>query len=92
MLTVIDEFTREYLAINLARRLNSRDVLEVLGELMVERGVPDHIRSNDGSEFRAIAVRKWLARIGTKTLYIEPGSPWENGFNESFNGPLRDGD
>lgn len=90
ILTVIDEFTRECLAIKAERRLNSQDVLEVLGELMVERGVPDHIRSDNGSEFRAIAVREWLARIGAKTLYIEPGSPWENGFNESFNGRLRD--
>ena len=72
MLTVIDEFTREYLAIKVARRLNSQSVLEVLGELMVERGAPDHIRSDNGSEFRAIAVREWLARIGAKTLCIEP--------------------
>ena len=90
MLTVIDEFTRECLAIRVERRLNSQNVLEVLGELMVERGVPDHIRSDNGSEFRAIAVREWLARIGAKTLYIEPGSPWENDYNESFNGRLRD--
>jgi len=90
MLTVIDEFTRECLAIRVARRLNSQDVLDVLGELMVARGVPDHVRSDNGSEFRAKAVRNWLGRIGAKTLYIEPGSPWENGYNESFNGKLRD--
>ena len=90
MLTVIDEFTRECLAIKVARRLNSKDVLEVLADLMVMRGVPDHIRSDNGSEFRAKAVREWLGRIGAKTLYIEPGSPWENGYNESFNGRLRD--
>lgn len=90
MLTVIDEYTRECLAIRVARRLNSQDVLDVLGELMVARGVPDHIRSDNGSEFRAKAVRKWLSRVGAKTLYIEPGSPWENGYNESFNGKLRD--
>jgi transposase InsO family protein len=90
MLTVIDEFTRECLAIKVARRLNSKDVLEVLADLMVARGVPDHIRSDNGSEFRAKAVREWLGRIGAKTLYIEPGSPWENGYNESFNGRLRD--
>ena len=90
MLTVIDEFTRECLAIRVARRLNSQNVLEALGELMVARGVPDHIRSDNGSEFRAKAVREWLGRIGAKTLYIEPGSPWENGYNESFNGRLRD--
>ena len=90
MLTVIDEFSRECLAIKVARRLNSKDVLEVLADLMVMRGIPDHIRSDNGSEFRAKAVREWLGRIGAKTLYIEPGSPWENGYNESFNGRLRD--
>lgn len=90
MLTVIDEFTRECLAIKVGRRLNSQDVLEVLGDLMVARGIPDHIRSDNGSEFRAKVVRKWIGRIGAKTLYIEPGSPWENGYNESFNGKLRD--
>ncbi len=90
MLTVIDEFTRECLAIRVARRLNSQDVLDVLGELMVAHGVPDHIRSDNGGEFRAKAVRKWIERIGAKTLYIEPGSPWENGYNESFNGRLQD--
>ena len=90
MLTVIDEFTRECLAIKVKRRLNNQDVLDVLGDLMVQRGVPDHIRSDNGSEFRAKALRKWLSNIGVKTLYIEPGSPWENGYNESFNGRLRD--
>ena len=78
------------LAIKVARRLNSRDVLEVVDDLMVMRGVPDHIRSDNGGEFRVKAVREWLGRIGAKTLYIEPGSPWENGYNESFNGRLRD--
>ena len=96
MLTVIDEHTRECLAIKVARRLNSKDVLEVLADLMVARGVPDHIRSDNGSEFTAIAVREWLGKVGVKTLYIEPGSPWgesrigSNGYNESFNGRLRD--
>ncbi|NOX94508.1 MAG: IS3 family transposase [Alphaproteobacteria bacterium] len=90
MLTVIDEFTRECLAIKVQRRLNNQDVLAVLAELMVKRGVPDHIRSDNGSEFRAKALRKWLGKLGVKTLYIEPGSPWENGYNESFNGRLRD--
>lgn len=90
MLTVIDEHTRECLAIKVARRLNSKDVLEVLADLMVARGVPDHIRSDNGSEFTAKAVREWLGKVGVKTLYIEPGSPWENGYNESFNGRLRD--
>jgi len=90
MLTVIDEFTRECLAIKVQRRLNNQDVLAVLADLMVKRGIPDHIRSDNGSEFRATVLRKWLDNVGAKTLYIEPGSPWENGFNESFNGRLRD--
>lgn len=90
MLTVIDEHTRECLAIKVARRLNSKDVLEVLADLMVVHGVPDHIRSDNGSEFTAKAVREWLGKVGVKTLFIEPGSPWENGYNESFNGRLRD--
>ena len=90
MLTVIDEYTRECLAIPVARRLRSDDVLHLLADLFVERGPPDHIRSDNGSEFTANAVRTWLGRIGVKTLFIEPGSPWENGFNESFNGKLRD--
>ncbi|MEM7188429.1 MAG: IS3 family transposase [Pseudomonadota bacterium] len=90
MLTVIDEFTRECLAIDVARRLNSQSVLAVLADLMVWRGVPDHIRSDNGPEFAAHAVRDWIARVGAKTLFIEPGSPWENGYNESFNGKLRD--
>jgi putative transposase len=90
MLTVIDEFTRECLAIVVARSLKSDDVLHALADLFVERGPPDHIRSDNGSEFTAIAVRDWLGRIGVRTLYIEPGSPWENGYNESFNSKLRD--
>jgi len=90
MLTVEDEFTRECLAIDTARSLTSDDVLERLTWLFVTRGVPDHIRSDNGPEFTAKAVRAWLARVGVKTLYIEPGSPWENGYVESFNGKLRD--
>jgi putative transposase len=90
MLTVIDEFTRECLAIEVARHLRHDDVLQVLAELFARHGPPDHIRSDNGSEFTAIAVREWLPRLGVKTLYIEPGSPWENGYNESFNGKLRD--
>jgi transposase InsO family protein len=90
MLTVIDEFTRESLAIEVERRLRSDDVLHLLADLFVRHGPPDHIRSDNGSEFTARAVREWLQKIGVKTLYIEPGSPWENGFNESFNGKLRD--
>ena len=90
MLTVIDEYTRECLALPVERRLRHGDVLEVLAELFVQRGVPEHIRSDNGSEFCAVAVREWLAKTNVKTLYIEPGSPWENGYNESFNGKLRD--
>ena len=90
MLTVIDEFTRECLAIDVARGLTSDDVLERLSDLFVRRGVPEHIRSDNGPEFTANAVREWLGRVGVTTLYIEPGSPWENGYIESFNGKLRD--
>tara|TARA_R110001606_G_scaffold11670_3_gene50491 strand:- start:18107 stop:18979 length:873 start_codon:yes stop_codon:yes gene_type:complete len=90
MLTVIDEFTRESLAIVVNRKLKSDDVLHCLADLFVKRGPPEHIRSDNGAEFTANAVREWLGRIGVKTLYIEPGSPWENGYNESFNGKLRD--
>ena len=90
MLTVIDEYTRECLAILVARQLRSDDVLHLLAGLFVERGVADHIRSDNGPEFTATAVREWLGKIGVKTLFITPGSPWENGYNESFNGRLRD--
>lgn len=90
MLTVIDEFTRRCLAIVVARRLRSDDVLHCLTDLMSRHGLPEHIRSDNGPEFVAKRVRGWLARIGVKTLYIEPGSPWENGYCESFNSKLRD--
>jgi len=90
MLTVVDEFTRECLAIDVARRLKSDDVLERLSWLFATRGVPDHVRSDNGPEFTATVVREWLKRVGVKTLFIEPGSPWENGYVESFNGKLRD--
>jgi len=90
MLTMIDEYTRECLAIDVARRLTADDVLARLTELFVWRGVPDYIRSDNGAEFTAEVVREWLHRVGVKTLYIEPGSPWENGYIESFNGKLRD--
>ncbi len=90
MLTVIDEFSRECLAIVVARRLRADDVLQILADLFIERGPPDHIRSDNGPEFAAKAVRNWLGQVGVKTLFIEPGSPWENGYNESFNGKLRD--
>ena len=90
LLVVVDECTRECLAIVVERQLQSVHVLELLGELFVERGVPDYIRSDNGSEFTALLVREWLHRTGVKTLYIEPGSPWENGYCESFNGKLQD--
>ena len=90
MLTVIDEFTRQSLAIHVDRKLNSESVLECIAELFVKHGPPDHIRSDNGAEFTAHVVRAWLGRIGVKTLFIAPGSPWENGYNESFNGKLRD--
>jgi putative transposase len=90
MLTVVDEYTRECLAIEVARRLGSQDVLAVLGDLCVRRGPPAYIRSDNGPEFTARAVRRWLARVDVQTLFIEPGSPWENGYIESFNGRLRD--
>jgi putative transposase len=90
MLTVVDEFTRECLAIDVGRKLTSDDVLERLAWLMATRGVPEHIRSDNGPEFTATVVREWLGQIGVKSLFIEPGSPWENGYVESFNGKLRD--
>jgi putative transposase len=90
MLTVVDEFTRECLAIDVGRRVTSEDVLERLSDLFVRRGVPAHIRSDNGPEFTAKRVREWLGRVGVSALYIEPGSPWENGYCESFNGKLRD--
>ena len=76
--------------IRVGRRLRSDDVLATLTELMVHRGVPEYIRSENGPEFTAMRVREWIEKIGAKTLFIEPGSPWENGYNESFNGKLRD--
>lgn len=90
MLTIIDEFTRECLSIDVDRRLSSDRVLERLTELFAQRGAPDYIRSDNGSEFTAKKVRRWLSELSVKTLFIEPGSPWENGYVESFNGKLRD--
>ena len=90
MLCVIDEFTRESLAIRVARRLKTTDVIDVLADLFIMRGIPTHIRSDNGPEFVATALREWIAAVGAKTAYIEPGSPWENGYCESFNGKLRD--
>ena len=86
LLTVIDEYSRACLAIQAARSIQSADVIEALAELMVTRGVPDPICSDNGPEFTARAVREWLGHVGARTLCIEPGSPWENGYIESFNG------
>ena len=90
ILTLIDEYTRECLALRVERRLNSLEVIDTLADVMLERGIPEHIRSDNGPEFIARELQNWLARVGTRTLYIERGSPWENGYCESFNGKLRD--
>jgi transposase InsO family protein len=90
MLNLIDEYTRECLAIRCERSFPSHKVIDVLANVMVMRGVPEHIRSDNGPEFVADALREWLKNTGAKTLYIEPGSPWENGYCESFNSKLRD--
>jgi putative transposase len=90
ILTLIDEFTKEALAVHPARRIRANDVIDIFADVMIERGIPEHIRSDNGPEMVAKSLRKWLGNLGTKTLYIEPGSPWENGYCESFNGKLRD--
>jgi transposase InsO family protein len=90
ILVVIDEYTRECLVLRVARRLGSLQVIDTLADVMLVRGIPEHIRSDNGPEFIAKELRKWLGKVGTRTLYIEPGSPWENGYCESFNGKLRD--
>ena len=90
MLNVIDEFTHECLAIRVDRKLKAIDVIDVLSDLFILRGIPGHIRSDNGPEFVATAVRAWIAAVAAKTAYIEPGSPWENGYIESFNARLRD--
>ena len=90
ILNILDEYTRECLAILVKRRIKSQDVIDLLFELFIFRGIPEHIRSDNGPEFIAKPLRRWLTRLGVQTLYIEPGSPWENGYIESFNGKLRD--
>ena len=90
ILTVMDEYTRECLAIHVARKITAYEVIEQLADLFLTRGIPEHLRSDNGSEFTAQVIRGWLKRLGVQTLYIEPGSPWENGYIESFNGKLRD--
>ncbi len=90
MLNIIDEYSRECLGIRIARRLKAPDVIDLLSDLFILRGVPSYIRSDNGPEFAAKAVRDWIAAVGARTAYIEPGSPWENGYIESFNARLRD--
>jgi len=90
LLTVLDEYTRECMAIEVRRSMKAHHVLEALADLFATHGAPKHLRSDNGPEFTAKLVRSWLARVGVQTLFIEPGSPWENGYNESFNGKLRD--
>ena len=90
ILAILDEYTRECLAILVARQISADDVIDQLFLLFVFRGIPGHTRSDNGPEFTAKAVRNWLTHLGVKTLFIEPGSPWENGYIESFNGKLRD--
>ena len=90
MLCVVDEFTREALAIRVARRLTSSDVIDVLADLFLTHGTPEHIRSDQGPEFIAEAVKAWITGVGARPAYIEKASPWENGYVESFNGKLRD--
>ena len=90
MLNVVDEFTRECLAIRVGRQIKAADVIDVLSDLFILRGIPGHVRSDNGPEFAATAVKAWISGVGAKTAFIEPGSPWENGYVESFNGKLRD--
>lgn len=90
MLNVVDEFTHECLEIRVSRRLKSVDVIDMLSDLFILRGVPGHIRSDNGPEFVAKAVQEWIASVGARTAYIAPGSPWENGYIESFNARMRD--
>jgi len=90
MLCAIDEFTRESLAIRAARKLKATDVIDVHADLFILRGIPAHIQSDNGPEFMATALREWVAAVGAKAAYIELGSPWKNGYCESFNGRLRD--
>ena len=90
MLTIIDEYTRQCLSIQIQKQIKAPEVFYKLSELFLAQGLPDHIRSNNGSEFSAKSVRSWHDRMGVKTLFIEPGSPWKNGYIESFDGKVRD--
>ena len=87
---MVDEYTRECLSIDVGRKLKSEDVLDRLTELFVRRGLPEHIRSDNGPEFTSKHVMDWLSDLGVKTLLIEPGSPWKNRYVESFNRKMRD--
>lgn len=89
-MNIIDEYTREALSIRVARKLNSVDVIDALTDLFIMRGAPDFVRSDNGPEFVAKRVRAWISAVGSKTAYIEPGAPWENGYCESFNARFRD--
>lgn len=90
ILNIIDEYTRESLLTKVGRSLKSEDVEECLAELFCQKGVPDYIRSDNGAEFTSKSIRKWLSSLGVTTMFIEPGSPWENGYLESSNGKMRD--
>ena len=90
LMVVIDEYTRQCLATRVARRIRARDAIDVFADLMETYGIPEHIRSDNGPGMVAKQLRQWLARLGTKAVTITPGSPWENGYCESFNGKLRD--
>ena len=89
MLTLIDEYSRTCLVVHCAGHIGANEVIEQLANVMIVHGIPQYIRSDNGPEFIASRLRDWLAHIGVKTAYIEPGSPWENGYCESFNGTLR---
>lgn len=89
MLTVLDEYTREALCVTVRLKMNADDVLEALYQLMMKKGKPEYIRSDNGPEFIAVSLQHWLIKVGVKPIQIYPGSPWENGYNERFNGTLR---
>ena len=90
IINIIDEYTKECLAIKVNRKITSSDVIDTLADLFIQRGSPMFIRSDNGPEFVSEILRQWLRELGVKTAYIEPGSPWENGYIESFNGRFRD--
>ena len=89
-MTLIDEYSRECLTLEVRRKFKAQDVIEVLAEQFLKKGLPDHLRSDNGPEFTARTVGQWLEKFNVQNLFIKPGSPWGNGYNESFNGKLRD--